>query len=59
VSSRALPRGAERRLRRWFQRKTLGPTISDADYRRLQRAYSADVERLAGMTGLDLSAWLG
>ncbi len=58
LSARALPGSAERRLRGWFQRKTLGPVISDADYRRLSRAYAADVGRLSGITGLDLSAWL-
>jgi len=58
ISARVLPEGAERRLRRWFQRRTLGPTISDADYRRLGETYSADVKRLADMIGLDLSAWL-
>jgi Sulfotransferase family len=57
-AARALPAGPESRLRRWYQGKTLGPTISDADYRRLRSAYSADLQRLAGMTGLDLSAWL-
>jgi hypothetical protein len=59
VSSRVLPEGAERRLRRWFQRKTLGPTISNADYRRLRREYTADLTQLSGITGLDLSPWLG
>lgn len=57
ASARVLPEGAEERLRRWFQRRTLGPTISDTDYRRLSDAYSADLKRLSGMTGLDLSAW--
>jgi hypothetical protein len=57
ASSRALPQAAERRLRRWYQRKTLGPTISDGDYLRLRRAYADDLTRLAGMTGLDLSSW--
>lgn len=55
---RLLPDSAERRLRHWFQGKTLGPAISDADYRRLRHAYAADLTRLAAMTGLDLSAWL-
>jgi hypothetical protein len=59
ASSRLLPDSAERRLRRWFQGKTLGPAISDADYRRLRHTYAADLTRLAAMTGLDLSAWLG
>jgi len=59
LSARALPEAAEGRLRRWFQRRTLGPTISDADYRRLRSAYEADLTRLTGMTGLDVSAWLG
>jgi hypothetical protein len=58
ASARVLPRGAERRLRRWFQRKTLGPAISDVDYRMLSRTYSADVKRLSEMTELDLSSWL-
>jgi hypothetical protein len=58
ASARVLPVGAEGRLRRWFQRKTLGPTISDADYRLLSRTYSADVKRLSDMTELDLSSWL-
>lgn len=59
ASSRALPRSAERRLRQWYQRKTLGPAISDGDYLRLRRAYTEDLTRLADMTGLDLSSWLG
>jgi len=59
ASAAVLPKSAEERLRRWFQGKTLGPTISDADYQRLRRGYSRDIEWLAGMTGLDLSAWLG
>lgn len=59
VSAKILPRKAEKRLRRWFQDRTLGPTISDADYQRLSREYARDSERLAGLTGLDLSAWLG
>lgn len=59
VSSRVLPEAAEMRLRRWFQRQTLGPAISAADHRRLSKAYSNDVKRLSGITGLDLSAWLG
>jgi Sulfotransferase family len=59
ASARALPAGAENRLRRWYQGRTLGPTISDADYRRLRRAYSADLNRLAETTGLDVSSWLG
>jgi hypothetical protein len=59
ASARVLPEGVERRLRGWFQRKTLGPTISDADYRLLSHTYSADVKRLSGMTGLDLSNWHG
>jgi len=58
ASAAVLPKGVEARLRRWFQGKTLGPTISDADYRRLRRGYSRDSKRLAEMTGLDLSAWL-
>lgn len=59
ASAVILPRSAEERLRRWFQGKTLGPAISDAAYQRLRRAYSRDSKRLADMTGLDLSAWLG
>jgi len=59
ASAAVLPKGAEERLRRWFQGKTLGPTISDADYLRLRRIFTADMTRLAGITGLDLSAWLG
>jgi len=59
ASARVLPEGAEKRLRRWFQRQTLGPAISEADYRRVSDAYSDDMKRLSGMTGLDLSAWLG
>lgn len=59
ASARVLPAETEKRLRHWFQGKTLGPAMSDADYRRLSNAYSADVKRLSGMTGLDLSAWLG
>lgn len=59
ASAALLPKGAEERLRRWFQGRTLGPTISDADYQRLRRAYARDSERLADLTGLDLSAWLG
>lgn len=54
-----LPQGAEERMRRWYHRKTLGPSISDADRQRLTRTFSPDVERLAGITGLDVSAWLG
>jgi GNAT superfamily N-acetyltransferase len=59
VAAKAVPEGAERRLRHWFQRRTLGPAMSDADNRRLRRAYSRDSRRLAEMTGLDLSGWLG
>jgi Sulfotransferase family len=59
LSARVLPENAERSLRGWFQGKTLGPVISGADYGRLRRAYAAEVKRLAGMTGLDVSAWLG
>jgi hypothetical protein len=55
---RALPEPAEERLRGWYQRRTLGPTISDADYRRLRRAYAPDLARLAETTGLDISDWL-
>jgi Sulfotransferase family len=58
ASAAVLPKSAEERLRRWFQGKTLGPTISDADYQRLRRGFSRDIERLARMTDLDLSAWL-
>ncbi|MGH3427973.1 MAG: sulfotransferase family protein [Mycobacteriales bacterium] len=57
VSSRALPPSGHERLRRWFQQKTLGPTISNVEYQRLRRTYSRDVERLSGLTGLDLSCW--
>ncbi|MGE5280916.1 MAG: sulfotransferase [Chloroflexota bacterium] len=57
ATARVLPGAAEERLRSWFQRRTLGPTIAAADYRRLSTAYAADVRRLAGITGLDLSAW--
>jgi Sulfotransferase family len=59
ASRRLLPKRAEERMRRWYHRKTLGPSMSDADYLRLRRTFSQDTERLAGMTGLDLSAWLG
>lgn len=58
AAARVLPEETEKRLRQWFQRRTLGPTMSDADYRRLSDAHSADVKRLSGMTGLDLTAWL-
>jgi len=58
AASRALPGAAEQRLRRWYRRRTLGPTISDADRRRLRRAYKADIARLAETTGLDLSGWM-
>jgi hypothetical protein len=58
AARKALPEAAQRRLRRWFQSRTLGPEISDPDYRRLQRAYAPDLRRLAGVTGLDLSGWL-
>jgi len=54
-----LPAPARERLRARLDRATLGPTISDADYGRLHGAYADDVERLAGMTGLDLSRWAG
>jgi len=59
VAAKALPERAEERLRRWFQGRTLGPRMSDADERRLRRAYADDTRRLAEMTGLDLSGWLG
>lgn len=58
AAGRVLPEAAEGRLRRWYQRRTLGPTISEADYRRLRRAYTADLTRLAETTGLDVSNWL-
>jgi hypothetical protein len=58
ASRHLLPQGVEGRMRRWYHRKTLGPSMSDADHRRLRRTFSRDTERLAGMTGLDLSAWL-
>jgi sulfotransferase family protein len=59
AAARVLPEAAEERLRRWYQGKTLGPKISDADYQRLRRAYRADLTRLAETTGLDVSSWVG
>jgi hypothetical protein len=53
-----LPERAQRPLRRWYGRRTLGPALSGADFDRLARLYADDVERLATMTGLDLSGWL-
>lgn len=58
ASARVLPDATAERLRRWYRGKTLGPTIADADHRRLRRAYAEDLTRLATMTGLDLSGWL-
>ncbi len=58
ASGHVLPENVEERMRRWYQRKTLEPSMSDADRRRLHRTFSTDIERLAGMTGLDLSRWL-
>lgn len=55
----ALPDAAQRPLRRWYGGRTLGPTIPDADFRRLARAYSDDTGRLAEITGLDFSDWFG
>ncbi len=59
VSRSLLPKKAQRPLRRWYGRRTLGPTISDADFRRLGRVYAEDAKRLSAMTGLDTSGWFG
>jgi hypothetical protein len=59
VPRHVLPRTMEAKMRQWYHRKTLGPSMSDTDYQRLRRTFSRDTERLAGMTGLDLSGWLG
>ena len=52
-----LPEAAQRPLRRWYGRRTLGPPLSGTDLERLARAYADDVARLEAMTGLDLSGW--
>lgn len=59
LAQAALPERAQRPLRRWYGRRTLGPAISDAELDRLARLYRDDAKHLEEMTGLDLSGWLG
>jgi hypothetical protein len=58
VTRAVLPQRLRTGLRKRVDRGTLHkPTIGAEDYQRLRRLYAADVERLAGMVDLDLSAW--
>ncbi len=58
VSRALLPRRLRAGLRQRLNRATLHrPAIGPEDYRRLQRAYAADVRRLAAMADVDVSGW--